>query len=66
MKKGKLSLIYVAILYNHMANHTLGDMAPLNALLGLQPDILMFLAFLFYEPVLYNADNRYPSEPCEL
>ncbi len=49
-----------------MANQILGWIAPLNALLGLQPDISMFLAFLFYEPVLFNADNRSPSEPTEL
>ena len=61
-----LALIYVTILCNHMANLILGDIAPLNALLGLQPDISMFLLLLFYEPVLYNADTRYPSEPSEL
>jgi hypothetical protein len=40
-----------------MANDSLGEIAPLNALLGLEPDISMFLAFAFYEPVLYAADN---------
>jgi hypothetical protein len=57
-----LALMYVCILLNHMSNDSLGDIAPLNALLGLYPDISMFLAFSFYEPVLYSADNRYPSE----
>jgi hypothetical protein len=61
-----LALIYMAILLNHMSNETLGDIAPLNALLGLFPDISMFLAFSFYEPVLYAVDNKYPSESTEL
>ena len=48
-----LALIYVGVLLNHMSNNTtLGDIAPLNALLGLHPDISMILAFSFYEPVL--------------
>ena len=61
-----LALIYVAVLLNHMVNETLGDIAPSNALLGLEPDISMFLAFAFYEPVFFNAENRYPSESTEL
>ena len=48
------------------SNESLGDIAPLNALLGLHPDISMFLAFSFNEPVLYSADNKYPSESTEL
>ena len=61
-----LALIYVCVLLNHMSNDSLGDIAPLNALLGLHPNILMFLAFSFNEPVLYSADNKYPSESTEL
>ena len=61
-----LALVYVCVLLNHMSNETLGDIAPLTALLGLSPDISMFLAFHFYEPVLYAADNKYPSESTEL
>jgi hypothetical protein len=61
-----LALIYVCILLNHMVNDSIGGKAPLNALLGLQPDISMFLAFSFYEPVLCAADNKYPSESPEI
>jgi hypothetical protein len=60
------ALVYMCILLNHMTNETLGDIAPLTALLGISPDIFMFLAFYFYEPVLYAADNKYPSESTEL
>ncbi len=60
------ALIYVCILLNHMSNNSVGDGSPLNALLGLHPDISMFLAFSCYEPVLYSADNKYPSESTEL
>ena len=61
-----LALLYVCILLNHMVNDSLGEIAPLTALLGLSPDISMFLAFSFYEPVFYAADNKYPSESTEL
>jgi hypothetical protein len=61
-----LALIYVCVLLNHMANQVLGNIAPLHALLGLQPDISMFMAFYFYKDVLYSADNWYPSESTEL
>ena len=61
-----LALVYVSILLNHKVNEAIGDMPPLTALHGLSPDISMFLAFSFNKPVLYAADNKYPSESTEL
>jgi hypothetical protein len=61
-----LALIFLCILLNLTSNHILGNINPLNAILGLHPDISMFQAFSFNEPVLYNADSKYPSESIEL
>ena len=60
-----LALVYVCLLYNHTVNESIGGVPPLTALEGINPDISMFLAFSFNEPVLYAEDNKYPSESTE-
>jgi hypothetical protein len=60
-----LALLYVCTLLNHMVDDSLGEIAPWTALLGLSPDISIFLAFSFYEPVFYSADNKHSSVSTE-
>jgi hypothetical protein len=61
-----LALMYVCILLYRMTINRLGNIAPLNVLLGLTPDPSMPLAFSSNEPMLFNPDNKSPSESIEL
>ncbi|MGL4933427.1 MAG: hypothetical protein ACRC4P_08975, partial [Aeromonas sp.] len=60
-----LCLEYVSELLNHLANKNLDGQTPLTKLNGVTPDISAFLAFHFYQPVLYAKDNSWPSETQE-
>jgi hypothetical protein len=61
-----LALMYVCILLYRMTINRLGNIAPLNVLLRLAPDLSMPLAFSSNEPMLFNPDNKSPSESIEL
>ena len=60
-----LCLIYVASFLNHLANANLEDLPPLTKMYGTTIDILAYLNFYFYQPVLYSIDNNWPSESPE-
>jgi hypothetical protein len=61
-----LALMYVCILLYRMTINSLGNITPFNVLLGLTPDASMPLAFSSTEPMLFNPDNKSPSESIEL
>jgi hypothetical protein len=56
-----LCVQYVAELLNHLSNKNLDGLTPLAKLYGVTPDISAFLGFRFYEPVLFAAENQWPS-----
>ena len=60
-----LCLMYVASLLNHLSNSTLDDLPPLTKMYGVTVDISAYLTFYFNQPVLYAADNKWPSETPE-
>ena len=61
-----LAMQYVCYLLNHTSDKTIGDITPLEALLGITPDISVLLRFFFYEKVYYAIDDTaFPSESNE-
>jgi hypothetical protein len=57
-----LAMMYVCILFNHVASSALGCKSPEQILEGQTKDISKFMHFPFYEPVYYNAhSNHFPS-----
>ena len=58
-----LCLNYVCYLLNHLASDHLGNISPLQALTGQQPDISALIQFHFFEPVYYLMPTQdFPSE----
>jgi hypothetical protein len=56
-----LAMQYVVHLLNFLASETLHWQVPLQMLWGFTPDASVFLAFHFWEHILYACDDTFPS-----
>ena len=61
-----ICVLYVIHLFNHLAQETAGNITPLQAAHGQQPDISKFLSFYWWQPVYYRVESpQFPSQSKE-
>ncbi|KAL7576899.1 hypothetical protein ACA910_006663 [Epithemia clementina (nom. ined.)] len=56
-----ICLRYVCVLLNHLSSSALDGATPLQALLGMPPDITFLLLFAFWDEVYYKVDSDEPT-----